>query len=193
MARILADWFATDVCRSMKIRTIFNNLSKKIMIFSQICLWDFSLALYRVPAVERICLQLQDEAQAKVNILLWCRWLETRSIRLTTARLTQALQRINSWDESVVEPLRQLRRTIRQTYGVDDESVEACRQRIKTAELAAEKVELEWLECLADEWTVDPAPPCQGENLQLYLRSINVSDDLMAAALAQLTQRLDSK
>ena len=163
------------------------------MIFSQIRLWDFSLALYSVPAVERICLQLQDEAQAKVNILLWCRWLETRSIRLTTARLTQALQRINSWDESVVEPLRQLRRTIRQTYGVDEESVEVCRQRIKTAELAAEKVELEWLECLADEWTVYPALPCQGENLQLYLRSINVSDDLMAAALAQLTQRLDSK
>ncbi|ARU28817.1 TIGR02444 family protein [Cellvibrio sp. PSBB006] len=152
-------------------------------------LWDFSLALYSAPDVESICLRLQDDFQVNVNILLWCCWLEVRSIRLTPMRLEQACQRIDSWDQSVVAPLRHLRRDIKQHYLANDPQVEACRQAIKSAELAAEKVELDWLETLTDDWLVDTTPLPLGENSLRYLNALCVPQNLIEEMLAYLVGR----
>lgn len=163
------------------------------MTLPLIPLWDFSLALYGSPNVERICLTLQDEFKAKVNLLLWCCWLEARGIRLTPLRLEQALQRTASWEESVIKPLRQLRQAIKQEYGVGEGAVEACRQKIKMAELAAEKVELDSLEALAGEWAGDSLPLRPGENLAGYLKYIDVPEQQVAVALAVLVHPLEPR
>ena len=152
-------------------------------------LWDFSLALYSAPDVESICLRLQDDFQVNVNILLWCCWLEVRGIRLTPMRLEQACQRIDSWDQTVVAPLRHLRRDIKQHYLANDPQVEACRQAIKSAELAAEKVELDWLETLADDWLVDTTPLPLGENSLRYMNALCVPQNLIEEMLAYLVGR----
>ena len=152
-------------------------------------LWDFSLALYSAPDVESICLRLQDDFQVNVNILLWCCWLEVRSIRLTPMRLEQACQRIDSWDQTVVAPLRQLRRDINQRYAANDQQVEACRQTIKSAELAAEKVELDWLETLAGDWLAEMTPLPLGENSLRYLNALCVPQNLIEEMLAYLVGR----
>ena len=152
-------------------------------------LWDFSLALYSAPDVESICLRLQDDFQVNVNILLWCCWLEVRGIRLTPMRLEQACQRIDSWDQTVVAPLRHLRRDIKQHYLANDPQVEACRQAIKSAELAAEKVELDWLETLADDWLVDTTPLPLGGNSLRYLNALCVPQNLIEEMLTYLLRR----
>lgn len=150
-------------------------------------LWDFSLSLYTASGVESVCLRMQDDFQAKVTILLWCCWLEVRNVHLTSARLAQAQQRLAPWDDTVIKPLRQLRREIRQQYGVDEEAIEACRQKIKSAELAAEQVALSWLESLSCEWEAAPAPVRRGENAECYLRILKVPDRMIGETVATLS------
>lgn len=152
-------------------------------------LWDFSLALYSAPDVESICLRLQDDFQVNVNILLWCCWLEVHGIRLTAMRLEQACQGIDSWDQTVVVPLRHLRRDIKQRYPANDQQVEACRQAIKSAELAAEKVELDWLEALAGDWHTETTPLPLGENSLHYLNTLRVPESVIDEVQVHLLER----
>lgn len=156
-------------------------------------LWDFSLALYSAPDVESICLRLQDDFQVNINILLWCCWLEVHGIHLTAMRLEQACQRIDSWDQTVVAPLRHLRRDIKQRYLANDPQIEACRQTIKTAELAAEKVELDWLEALANDWLADLMPLLRGENLASYLNTLRVPGNVIDDVSTHLVTRKHCK
>ena len=142
-------------------------------------LWDFSLALYSAPDVESICLRLQDDFQVNINILLWCCWLEVHGIRLSVMRLEQACQRVDSWDQTVVAPLRHLRRDIKQRYLANDPQIESCRQTIKSAELAAEKVELDWLETLAGDWYTETTPLPLGENSLHYLNALRVPESVI--------------
>lgn len=149
-------------------------------------LWDFSVALYASPALEKICLHLQDEWQANVNVLLWCCWLELRQTPLTSGRLDRALEQLESWHQMVVEPLRQARRDIKQQCDVNDVDVSNCRQMVKAAELAAERVEQSWLETLAGSWNASPTDTTLGCNLRVYLEYLGVPEEVCRGAIDAL-------
>ncbi len=151
-------------------------------------LWDFALALYAAPGVENVCLRLQDDFQANTNVVLWSCWLDALNIRLTPERLEQAQKRIASWDNTVVAPLRQLRRDLKQQAS-QDQQVDSCRQAIKSAELAAEKVELDWLEALAGDWLMETMPLPLGENVLHYLNTLRVPKNLIEEILAYVLAR----
>ena len=97
-------------------------------------LWDYSLATYRVEEVATTCLTLQDTYGVDVNLLLYAAWLAHINRRLSAAHLNEVDALVTPWRDSVVRPLRQLRRELRgysQAAGV--------REELKALELRAER------------------------------------------------------
>lgn len=142
--------------------------------------WNFSLKLYRQPGVESLCLKLQQDGQADINILLWLCWLETKSIPVDHKQIQQAEAHIARWNQEAVWPLRALRTEMKQRYGTSDVAIEATRSAIKKAELQAERVVQIRLEQLADTW---PAPSQHqalqaGHNLAIYAEYLHLPEPL---------------
>lgn len=107
--------------------------------------WQFSLALYRSEQVQALCLELQDNHGADVNLLLWATWLETREQALSYEALLQAVELRRDWEREVVHPLRAIRRKLKQGHTWKQADVEPTRQAIKAVELQAEQLEQYWL------------------------------------------------
>lgn len=106
-------------------------------------LWDFALALYSRPGVEAACLHLQDDAGLDVLELLWRLWLYRHGLAAGDLPETVRL-----WQAEVTVPLRRLRRQLK-AEAAERESVAALRQRLKAAELEAEREALARLEALS--------------------------------------------
>lgn len=150
-------------------------------------LWDFSLALYSQPGVEGLCLSLQEEAGVDVCLLLCTAWLSVRGVSLDRERLA-ALERLcDPWQRQVVLPLRRVRRHLK-GEALASAELAACREAVKTAELAAEKRQLRCCEDLARQWpaapvTAEPGLPAVKSYLQtlaspaLVQRSLSVLQD----------------
>ena len=103
-------------------------------------LWRFSLRVYGAPGVEAACLRLQDERGADVNMVLFCCWLGAAGYgRIADPLLRSTLAAAAQWRTRVVEPLRTLRRALK-----DDPAPLAApaaapvRRKVLDAELAAE-------------------------------------------------------
>ena len=126
--------------------------------------WDYSLALYRQPGVERACLDLQRRHRLDVNLVLFCCWLGTRGIEVEQDRLACISAICERWQTAVVRPLRQVRdrlKAAQATARVDHlpdrwpELTAALRQRVLAAELDGEHLEQLLLAGLADELVGD--------------------------------------
>ena len=76
--------------------------------------WDFSLAHYAKQPVQQLCLQLQEQAGANVNVVLFTLWLaaENRAFDNTIVAEHSELQ---SWHEQVILPLRQARCAVKRS------------------------------------------------------------------------------
>jgi len=106
--------------------------------------WNFSLELYAGEGVAEACLDLQDRRGCDVNILLFCCWLGASGRpTLTADRLRAILRASDGWQGSVVRPLREVRRLLKDRPWPDalPETVDAVRRRVADAELAAEHAE----------------------------------------------------
>jgi len=143
-------------------------------------LWDFAWRTYSAPGIEPLCLTLQDEWQAEVGLLLWLRWLETRGQLLSASQLHLAQSQIAPWQNRVLNPLRELRRQIKADYPQRDETTEACRPLIQSAERRAEQQTLEQLAALSDSWFGNsrPEPLAPGRNLRLYTDQLELPEAL---------------
>lgn len=113
-------------------------------------LWNFALELYARAGVEQACLELQ-EAGNDVCLLLTGAWLQRRGVRCLDERL-QALQALaGPWQREVVTPLRQVRQDWRANASQDAE-LAALREQVKKLELQAERILLDRLQALAENW-----------------------------------------
>jgi uncharacterized protein (TIGR02444 family) len=130
-------------------------------------LWSFALSIYSRPAVAEACLYWQDQRQAKVNVLLWLIWLGHRQLAVSELDLQRAEAVIAKWNEQVTQPLRELRRQLKQA-AVDDSAVGVVREQIKVAELAAERYELQQLELNTDAIALTNRLSALSDNLALY-------------------------
>ena len=106
--------------------------------------WRFSLHFYARPGVADACLALQDQRGADVNLLLFLLW-RSLSRRSFSADAVRALdEKIRDWRETVVIPLRALRRSLKQGATLVGPAVaEPFRARVKALELEAERVQQE--------------------------------------------------
>ncbi|MGH1573837.1 TIGR02444 family protein [Methylobacterium sp. P31] len=102
-------------------------------------LWDFSLALYGRPGVAPACLALQDEGGADVNLVLYLLWCAATHRPLDAAAIEAADRRIAPWRATIVEPLRAVRRALKERLFAEF-GAETYRGRIKTVELEAERL-----------------------------------------------------
>jgi uncharacterized protein (TIGR02444 family) len=104
--------------------------------------WEFSLSFYAREGVAPACLQLQDEGGADVNVLLYLLFL-AQSRRIVSGQEAQRLDAaVAPWRDSVVRPLRGLRRHLKEDTGaVPPPEREAFRNRVKKLELEAERLQ----------------------------------------------------
>jgi len=104
--------------------------------------WNFSLEVFAGEGVAAACLDLQERRGCDVNILLFCCWLGASGRpTLTADRLRAILKQAGPWQDTVVRPLRELRRRLKDSDGSWPEAVQAVRRRVADAELAAEHAE----------------------------------------------------
>ena len=109
-------------------------------------LWAFALRLYAVPNVAETCLTLQDRHAADVNLLLLCCWVGCHGAYLPRDQIATLDQLVTAWRTEVIAPVRALRRLMKLAVGpVQPDQSAGVRKAIKSAELQAEKVELEFL------------------------------------------------
>jgi uncharacterized protein (TIGR02444 family) len=106
--------------------------------------WNFSLEAYAAEGVAEACLDLQERRGCDVNVLLFCCWLGASGRPTVTAdRLRSILQASSAWQSEIVQPLRAVRRLLkdRDWPGTLAETVDATRRLVADAELAAEHAE----------------------------------------------------
>lgn len=113
-------------------------------------LWNFAVQLYARPGVESACLQLQD-AGCDVCLLLTGAWLQRRGVRYLDERLQALQQAAAPWQREVIAPLRHVRQDWRANASQDAE-LAALREQVKKLELQAERILLDRLQTLAENW-----------------------------------------
>lgn len=104
--------------------------------------WAFSLATYAGPGVAPACLALQDGLGLDVNLLLYCCWAAAEGHPpLGPERLAAADAAVAPWRAAVVEPLRGIRRDIKEEVCfISDDSRTELRNEIKKLELQSERL-----------------------------------------------------
>ncbi len=140
-------------------------------------LWSFALACYARPGVEPICLRLQDDG-ADVCLLLCALWLEQRGVAASAQRLAQLQATAQPWQQTVVQPLREERRSWKDAAR-SDLALAHWREQIKEMELAAERELLARLEQQASPW---PVAEQAGDWLELLIEDREARCALRAAA-----------
>ena len=114
--------------------------------------WDFSLRVYARDGVAEACLGLQDRRGADVNLLLYCGWAAaTGRGALGADELERLVDLTGPWQNSVVQPLRQVRRSLKELGEDEMPAATSLRQDVQKIELAAEKIEQDMLSVAASE------------------------------------------
>ncbi|GGF38022.1 hypothetical protein GCM10011611_50490 [Aliidongia dinghuensis] len=125
--------------------------------------WGFAHRLYEDTSA--LCLDLQDGAGLDVNLVLLCLWAGTvRGLALTDEDFPALDAALEPWRTRVVAPLRAVRRFLK-----GDSLATELRERIKAAELDAERVEQRrLLAALPDRPLGEPSPALGLINLERY-------------------------
>jgi len=146
--------------------------------------WDFSLKHYAKAPVRQQCLQLQEEAGANVNVVLFALWLASEN-RLFDHDLVLHHAEFLCWHEQVIVPLRQARFGVKQS-GLSESLYEV----VKQSELDAERVEQDILYSLLQQFA-----EASGElslqqlaqwNVRAYLQILPLADELVDQNIEKL-------
>ncbi|MCO6440563.1 MAG: TIGR02444 family protein [Nitrococcus mobilis] len=106
-------------------------------------LWEFALTLYEVETVKQTCLSIQARYGLSISLLLGTIWAGANGYgRLGATELETAIRRGMEWHREIIEPLRALRRRLRQhpPQGLERRT-ERLRHRLLEQELEAERIE----------------------------------------------------
>ena len=133
-------------------------------------LWDYALERYARDGVAECCVALQDEAGANVLLIIVAAYLAERGIPLTGPRVQTLVNGASALQDSLIEPLRALRRANRPPDGEACERQRDTYQSLKQAELAAERWQLAQLAELVLPWNPEQVPTRQ--LLQRNIRAV---------------------
>lgn len=145
--------------------------------------WDFSLSFYALPAVQNACLTLQNDHGADVNLVLFLLFQANRGQALTAREVNDANEEIRVWRETVIQPLRKLRQTLKAPISpINIDAQALLHKQIKQLELNTEKLEQEFLETLrfSTPPTATSKPPevkraIAAANLKHYVDSLGLT------------------
>lgn len=114
--------------------------------------WDFSVRTYRTPGVPDACLSLQNDYGADVNMLMYCCWIGANLGQFDAGLFAEASRFSALWAENVVIPLRSARTWMKTSGctldGVPTKDCMRLRDKVKSVEFAAEKMQEQVLESL---------------------------------------------
>lgn len=155
--------------------------------------WQFSLRVYREPQVAEACLALQEQCGVDVNLLLYLLWQAQQGRRLAAADVAALEAKVGPWRERTIIPLRNLRRALKSPPDLlDPATAEAYRNRIKSVELEAERLQQEAMAALPVGGVAEAdAAAAARHNLAAYGSVLGV--ELPPAPVAQLLAALPSR
>jgi uncharacterized protein (TIGR02444 family) len=112
--------------------------------------WDFSLAFYALPDVADACIALQERNGVDVNVLLYMLFRARARSLLAPADIAAVDALARPWRETVVVPLRGVRRALKAAIGaVQPAASSPLRDDVKRCERAAERLQQHMLESSA--------------------------------------------
>lgn len=106
-------------------------------------LWDFAVAIYEMEGVKKACLSIQARYGLSISLLLGAVWSGAEGYgRLGATELETAIRRGVEWHRDIIEPMRALRRRLRQSppQGMERRT-ERLRHQLLEQELEAERIE----------------------------------------------------
>ena len=108
--------------------------------------WRYSLKFYGQSGVSDACIALQDGCGIDVNLLLYLFWLASEGRQVTAGDVKMLDDKVRSWRELTIIPIRDVRRKLKgaATF-IDPAKQEALRDKVKVAELEAERLQQEGL------------------------------------------------
>ena len=156
-------------------------------------LWDYSTHIWTLPDVEDLCIHLQTEYDADVNLLIYCLWLGEKKRRLNEDDLQVMLDTVKPW-QTMIKPLRDSRRMMKQQMiAMPGELIEQNIANMKEMEINAEHMAQLALEKALPREEVQSAKDisvadCALSNLQLYMLSRDSVDNIndVTALLGEL-------
>jgi uncharacterized protein (TIGR02444 family) len=136
--------------------------------------WHFSLSFYATPSVAETCLDLQDRLGMDVNLVLYLLWRAHCGRRLSAGDIRSVIDLIAAWQESVVRPLRGVRRFLKSPDAAwPAADAEQLRQRVKAQELEAERLQqITMQSAFGDLGTPDAPEAAAASGLKTYARSL---------------------
>lgn len=147
-------------------------------------LWRYAVRLYRHDIVRTSCLQLQEEVGVDANQLLLGAWLATLRRTWQPPQCQLAQRSVARWRESVVLPLRQLRRQL-QAWPLTT----TLRDNVLAAEIQAEQWQLAQLFVLQESWRLPMLPSvteCWQQNIAIYAQQFDTHSEAASGLWAQL-------
>jgi len=160
--------------------------------------WEYSVRVYGENGVADALLALQNDYGADVNMLLFCYWTGGVRGRFSDELFDAAYKFSQLWYENVVGPLRNTRVWMKKTGcqfpKIDSDSCMSLRDRIKSVELQAEKLQQATLEslCTVEVYAEQSNAEIQGAmaaNLKRYLDAAAISLDERAGRLLDTVVR----
>ncbi len=145
--------------------------------------WEFSLEVYARLGVAPACLRLQDRDRLDVNLVLFALWAGAARGVLSPVSLSRAIELSERWRDEVVGPLRTARRALKAPdVPVEVSGASTLRSRVKSAELAAEKLQQFMLAPLAEDGDPPPGRAAAEANLAAYLGAAGLTVGAAKAA-----------
>jgi len=147
----------------------------------------FAITVYRKPEVADACLTLQQELGLDVPVLLFCAWFACNHGELDDKMLAQVIERSRPFSLHVVQPLRQVRRWMKQPaetqqsidIPANQEAWQSLREKIKSIEISAELLWLDALQSLT-------------ESQALSAKNMNLREDNVMENMQRYCQRFKS-
>jgi uncharacterized protein (TIGR02444 family) len=114
-------------------------------------LWDFAVAVYRYDNVPPACLHLQDQCAVDVPLLLAAGFAACTARRFDRAAYDALHHLAGDWQQQIVTTLRVIRRQLKTgPRPAPNLATESLRDKIKSAELAAEKIQIDLMQDAID-------------------------------------------
>ena len=117
-------------------------------------LWSFALTVYQRDSVAPACLDLQEQCQIDVPLMLCAVFACLQGKAISDEDLTQLQDLAGPWQSDIVQTLRHIRTQLKTGPKPAPNAVtEDLRNKVKAAELAAEKIQLEMMQTWVSQLT----------------------------------------
>ncbi|MEM1409914.1 MAG: TIGR02444 family protein [Pseudomonadota bacterium] len=126
-------------------------------------LWDYALAVYKLPGVKDRLLALQDRHRLDVVHILWCLWAGRYGFSFSPEERIEVLKSTRDMAFQATQPLRAVRKFLSGPRpGFPQEDIRSLREDVLRLEIKSEELALRRLDQTTQE-VADEPPADQGD------------------------------